>query len=326
MINVCIDEDSKPLEGRMKFTTKCQESAIIRRYIDFPKLLHLLVSKRLFFPSLGLLRERDRFECATFPRGRYSHLSEPILKTYARDLADLLPEPFCQREGGRPAATDHYSSLVEGTPRAEIEKCVWELEREKLLERVVCSCWYKGESESEAMWKLYANQHGVAIESTVKRLTSSIKAGYPDAWNAPPDSSFEQYYTVAKVKYSDSLEESTSSFYHQNPWMVKRASFRYENEIRISHEVDHRISLLNGGVNVEVDVGNLIKRIVGSPFLSEQSWVPIGRAIEIILEGMKTPREKIPVERSPLIFTPSYQNEIFEALRSKTEGSLVGVF
>src|ERR1700731_847517 len=141
MINVCIDEDSKPLEGRMKFTTKCQESAIIRRYIDFPKLLHLLVSKRLFLPSLGLLRERDRFECATFPRGRYSHLSEPILKTYARDLEDLLPEPFCQREGGRPAATDHYSSLVEGTPRAEIEKCVWELEREKLLERVVCSCW-----------------------------------------------------------------------------------------------------------------------------------------------------------------------------------------
>jgi hypothetical protein len=310
----------------MKFTTKCEEGAIIRRYVDLPKLFHLLLSRRLFFPSLGLLRKRDPFECATFPPGRYSRLSQPTLKTRARELADLLPERLCHRERNRPAATADYLALVEETPRAELEKCVWELERGKLLERVVCSCWYEGESESEAMWKLYANQHGVAIESTVKQLKASIKEGYPDAWNIQPDPAFEQCYTVAKVKYVDTSKGSIPPFYCQNPWMLKRASFGHESEIRISHEVDHRISLLDGGVNVEVDVENLVNRIVIGPFLSQQTWVPIGSAIETIVKGIKTRPPKIRVERSQLLSAPSYENKIFETLSWKTVESLIGLF
>ncbi len=309
----------------MKFTTKFQESTIIRRYVDLPKLFHLLLSRRLFFPSLGLLRERDPFECATFPPGRYSRLSEPTLKTRARDLADALPEHLCHREGNRRAATADYLALVEETPRAELEKCVWELEREKLLEQIVCSCWYQGEPESEAMWKLYANQHGVAIETTVKQLKASIKKGYPDAWNAQPDPPFKHCYTVARVKYLDTPKASIPPFYCQNPWMLKRASFGYESEIRIFHEVDHRISLLNGGVNVEVDVGNLVNRIIISPFLSEQTWVPIGSAIEKIVQEIETQGRKIRVERSQLLSTPSYQNKIFQALSWETVKPLVGV-
>ena len=209
----------------MKFTTTCQESAIIRRYVDLPKLFHLLLSRRLFFPSLGLLRERDPFECAIFPPGRYSRLSEPILKIRARDLAEVLPERFWHREGNRRAAIADYLALVGKTPRAELEKCVWALEREKLLEQIVCSCWYEGEPESEAMWRLYANQHGVAIETTVKQLKASLKQGYPDAGDAQPDPPFKQCYTVANVKYLEISKASLPPFYRQNPWMLKRASF-----------------------------------------------------------------------------------------------------
>jgi hypothetical protein len=305
-----------------------REDAVVRRYVDLPKLFHLLLSRRIFLPSVGLLREGDPFECNILPRGRYSRFSEPNLKALARKLSAFLPERFFEREGKREAATTHYLSLVDGEPRAELEKCVWKLECEKLSKEIVCSCWYEGEPESEATWKLYANQHGVAIETTVKQLKASIKGGYPDAWNVQPDPPFEHCYTIAKVKYLDTSKRKLPDFYCDNPWMLKRNSFRYEREIRIFHKVDHRIFLFNGGANVEVDVGTLINRIVISPFLPEQTWVPIGCAIKRIFQGIepKIPESKICVERSRLLLAPSEKDKIFEALSWKSVEPLAGLF
>ncbi len=124
-------------------TLNVDDSQIIWRYFDFPKLVHLLESHSLFFSRLDLLG--DPFEGSVT----------------AADLADL---------------TQHWLNMSEdsGTPAG-----LYELEHRQRFSDprhgLFISCWHMSEFESVAMWRLYAGEmKGIALKSTVGKLRKQL--------------------------------------------------------------------------------------------------------------------------------------------------------
>ncbi len=81
------------------------------------------------------------------------------------------------------------------------------------------SCWHMNDSQSTAMWQLYAEMNkGIAIQSTYKRLRECL-------------SPFHEV-RLAVVKY---IDYDTESFDYQDPLMPfihKRKAFSHEQELR----------------------------------------------------------------------------------------------
>ena len=83
-------------------------------------------------------------------------------------------------------------------------------------------CWHENDYESAAMWKLYSDlENGIAIQSTFKNLKECFFEDEPDV-------------VIGKVEYLNYNEDSIpwgNKLYIYKPFMYKRRSFEYENEI-----------------------------------------------------------------------------------------------
>jgi hypothetical protein len=155
-----------------------------------------------------------------------------------------------------------------------------------------------------AMWKIYSNTEGLAIQSTYKRLCKSFE-GYTDTdvWNG-------------KVKYIDYGNDPILLYNANQPFVYKRKAFEYERELRVAiskyplqsivrpdaniHNwltsppvsIDEQLS---DGLQVPVNLGLLVERIVVSP--SAQKWflnlvksttVKYGLQKKVISSALKT--------------------------------------
>ena len=129
-------------------------------------------------------------------------------------------------------------------------------------EKAFLSCWHLSEYESEAMWKLYSNFNlGIAIKSSVGGLMKSF--------------SIEERYDIyiGEVNY---LDYEKDFFNYGNIFCYfcnKRESFECEKEIRamVSHALENPERKANEsydglGVNIKVDLNQLIENIYIAPF------------------------------------------------------------
>jgi hypothetical protein len=115
--------------------------------------------------------------------------------------------------------------------------------------QVAISCWHDGTVELDAMWKLYSKSDGIAIETTVSKLTNNL-----DLRIHGIDSFYSE---IGRVNYTDLVElneeanklhipsienrgnvngDTTIFFPHEliaQMCFSKRESFRFEKEIRI---------------------------------------------------------------------------------------------
>lgn len=118
--------------------------------------------------------------------------------------------------------------------------------------------WHYNNYESAAMWKLYAGRNElVAIQSSYERLVNCL-----------PNNVF-----VGLVKYIDYerdwLPEGNTFF----PFMHKRRSFEYEQEVRaIVRDLPSKNGKIpvgmpnkNKGINIDVNLDNLIENIYIAP-------------------------------------------------------------
>ena len=133
---------------------------ILQRFIDLPKLFTLLKSRSLFLPRLRQLIKGDPFEC--FCQKKYDHLDRSGLETLAKQLEIYAPN---EAKGSiyPPEITNIWEKIGQGKPLfdyqiqkmplEDLKRAVWYLERQCLKNDLVCCCWYKGTSESDAMWK-----------------------------------------------------------------------------------------------------------------------------------------------------------------------------
>jgi hypothetical protein len=107
------------------------------RYMDIPKFIYLLETKRLFFSR-----------------------------------ADLLGDP---QEGFVTKSTYERVRITERSFNMAGLNDQWIKERQGLRKKIYVNCWHTAKHESEKMWKRYCGfDQGVAVRTTSERLLSVI--------------------------------------------------------------------------------------------------------------------------------------------------------
>jgi hypothetical protein len=206
----------------------------LRRFIDLPKLFDLLKNKRLMMPTLGNLIKGDPFEC--FAKKSLNHLNRVELEARANQLKEYAPDSsYYPLYPPNLSAADmltfrsyesRFGSEMKQLSDEELKDAVWYLERERLKNDLVCSCWHKGTIESDAMWKIYASQLGVSISSSAAKMKSSIKMIVPKIYAEQAE------LNLAAVHYED-----TDECQDIEPWLIKRKAFTHEKEVRLYCDV-----------------------------------------------------------------------------------------
>ncbi len=126
-------------------------------------------------------------------------------------------------------------------------------------ENVVISSWHTNEYESFAMWQVFTkNNEGLAIQSTIGRLKEALAL----------ERNFEQY--IGEVNYIDYKKELIPFDDVFFPFLFKRKSFQYENEIRVISDVTGQNLTINDGLKINVDINTLIEKIYIHP--KSENW------------------------------------------------------
>lgn len=214
------------------FEEPANTSVKIWRYQSLEQFEDILIKQALFFVSVERLRELDRFE-ASYPE-RYRSIQQSALEERARALK--LSEAMKQQW-----AKSGYDF------RMTTARCV------------VVNCWHMNDYESAAMWKIYTSQRkGVAIQSSFSRLVKCFEKNEKD----------EVY--IGKVKYIDYNKETfpIDNFFY--PYVYKRKSFEYEQELRtaiLKFPLDQHNQPYGAlrGRYVNTDVDTLIENVYISP-------------------------------------------------------------
>ena len=147
--------------------------AVLWRYMDLAKMLALVSNRTLFFTALDKLG--DRFE------GQWSNRTLELIRErdelWIADLGDhVVVEDKIQ---------DQRLEFPRDNPRWSVEETInhWNRAISAGASRrsTFVNCWYQETEESEAMWKLFANQqYGVAVRTTAARLVGSFTERLPD--------------------------------------------------------------------------------------------------------------------------------------------------
>jgi hypothetical protein len=177
----------------------------IWRYIDFASFVSLLQTRQLFFSSPS--RFDDPFEGVMPPS---------IAALYTEK------EPSKQQVGGSTKLWKLALALRQQRERAGVFKTHY-----------FVNCWHMNEVESAAMWRVYGQAGGIAIQSTKVRLMSAF-----DSEGAT--------VSISPVTYLDySLDDlmnipiRNSGLPEQYKLMItpelcfKRKSFEHERELRV---------------------------------------------------------------------------------------------
>lgn len=133
------------------------------------------------------------------------------------------------------------------------------------LEKVYANCWYNGEGQSDAMWKLYPNSdEGVAIKTTVGNLKSALQTNHD--------------LFFANIEYIDWEDDSVPLQPLIAPSLHKRDAFKHEQEMRVvlRHETWEDLyghpygqSITPSGVPVQSDLNELIEEVYTGPKASD---------------------------------------------------------
>lgn len=199
-----------------------KDDTVIWRFMDLAKFVSLLKDSALFMTRAD--KFEDQFEGAVC----------------TEDDSEKYDE----------ALTEYYSDLMEGktVPEQLIKN---EHEANQLLRKnSFLNCWYEGEHESMAMWRLYASgkeAKGVAIKTTVGQLKKAIG----------------QMVEIGRIDYID----YTKTWLNANEaiWR-KRLSFEYEHEVRIRITPPKGLSETpEEYMTLSVDLAELIESIYVSP-------------------------------------------------------------
>jgi hypothetical protein len=122
-------------------------------------------------------------------------------------------------------------------------------ERAALRREVFVNCWHRNDHESAAMWRIYLkSDEGVAIQSTASRLREALN---------------DDAIVIGDVRYLDYDHDRVPAGEELAPFLCKRKSFEYEQEVRaLSRDGD---AGEDEGRYVDTDLARLLARVVISP-------------------------------------------------------------
>lgn len=167
---------------------------------------------------------------------RYMSLSKFLQLLQGKALylarADQFEDPFEGTKSYQDIKAEKESILnIEGVDKDAVEVLfsdrINKWTRDSLQKQAYISCWYRNESESEAMWKLYGlNNEGIAIRTTYAKLKDV-------ATNCE-----QTNMAIGKVEYVSYQSETVAETVAKNdslclPFFFKRMSFVHECEVRV---------------------------------------------------------------------------------------------
>jgi len=178
------------------------------RYIDLYRLINLIQSQQLYFTRFDHFE--DGVEGLTGCRGmKFFTQGQAITKENINKEIDEKTQDIII--AGDERRRKEYSELLG-----------------KIQQTQFASCWFMGDRESIAMWKLYSTKGGVAIKFKARQLTDTIIASAKSITNTD----FGIFY-YGPVSYKNiwpfDPEETLENKYNG---LNKDKSYSFENEFR----------------------------------------------------------------------------------------------
>jgi hypothetical protein len=191
---------------------------------------------------VALLQSKALYFARSDTLGDHFEGSLPVAnaKTYRANIREMWRQAFGDTTDEVLAASDKAQSDM----------------RMKMREEMFISCWHGNEGESAATWRLYA-QSGDAV--AVKTTFAKLKAALPDQAILGLVSYVDYEHHVVPV---DSLIA---------PFMIKRASFAHENEVRaalwlaLPELKPETVTIAGVGASCGVDLNELVDAVYVSP-------------------------------------------------------------
>jgi hypothetical protein len=220
------------------------DSVLLRRYVDFPKLVDLLITKELNFLRMDLLA--DKFEGR---RGRNyekevrRQIEENLAAGGALGAQGMTSEEFAKRWAARAV---HYEFL---SPQISF-----------------VSCWAMENDESEALWRIYgAGPAAASLVVSYGKLRDSI--------------ALDHHLYMGIINYFDFEAVADKSPRAMWPLMNKRRQFKYESEVRLI-KMDESLRIVDphypaihisrpdrpDSIRIGWDVADHVEKIVISPY------------------------------------------------------------
>lgn len=159
------------------------------------------------------------------------------------------------------------------------------------------NCWHRAEYESNAMWRLYAEESkGVAICSTPERMRAAIKPYYVNN----PD--YPEILWAGAVKYYDFLKVRLPASGNTR-YFSKHEAFSWEREFRLLISMmeanEFGVDVTLNGISVRVDLEALIEAIFIGPELSKENQ-------EIVIERSRKAGLGAKIQKSSLLGQPRF--------------------
>ena len=224
--------------------------AVLWRYMDFTKSVSLLDRSALFFARADRLG--DPFE------GAYTNLNmhPEVQKLLLKGIADAGIRQFFD-----------YMKKSRGF--------------------TLINCWYEGDFESEAMWRLYIEgKNGIALRTTFGSLSKSFTC---------EDSVF-----IGRVTYTDYDKDIIPLRNALFPYFHKRKSFEHEHEVRAIATHHPPKDVFEVGTYHGVDLSILILEVVVAPYADD--WF-----VELVQSVASRYGLGVPVRKSKLAELPMWR-------------------
>lgn len=184
------------------------------RYIDVPKFAEMISSRALWLTNAEILANDDPYEGLpgpfSFPHRIWRKVEdvpplfrERIIKQRRRHDPDVCPEKAFRDW----FMMEEQTSIMQATGRANY----------------FVNCWHAAKHESVAMWKIYAAPGaGVAIISNGGRIETAL-------------ANEERKVHLGAVRYTDPDIVEIGLPNGFDPYVLKRTSYSYEQEVRLVH-------------------------------------------------------------------------------------------
>jgi hypothetical protein len=273
---------------RVRASTQLPGNTRLWRYLSLEKLIDLLSTRELFFAPLASFIESDPFEGYLPAVAMEAHAG--IFRTVIQDLELAVGE--IERRSRKPPP----NGLETLRQKFDTLKTVPAHLFQAINQSLAINCWHANEGESEAMWRLYAdNGKAVAIETDLNALTESIESGES-----------EHLVDIFPVKYLDFFDKDVQPKDcvvegHLTP-LLKRVSYRHECEVRafIGRPLPEPLPKhfdLNywkdywkpSPVRLPVDTSVLVRRVHVSPYAKQ----PFEKSVIKICELLGLPADAV---------------------------------
>lgn len=168
------------------------------------------------------------------------------------------------------AKTDPYEGTTTKKEFSKIEdgdKIAIHSQKQRLigLSTFYVNCWHMGETESQAMWKLYSSSfdEAVCIQTAYQKLANAL-TDIPEVAN--------NHYFIGVVQYINHHIDEMPPNNIAYPVMHKLKSFEHEREVRIVYwkrdpgtENPDLLDTYPSGLQVPIDINSAIENIFVSP-------------------------------------------------------------